>query len=59
MSTVDLQNKLESLYTSIDFDVAPIGQQLSERLQTSPEDKLIIIAYDTLKRLVCNIRVYL
>ena len=57
MSTVTLQNKLDELYASIDSGVAPIGQQLSERLQSSPEDKLIIIAHDTLKRLVCNIRV--
>jgi len=50
-------NELESRYDFIISSVAPIGQELSNRLQTSSDDKLIIIAHDTLKRLVCNIRV--
>lgn len=50
-------NELENRYDSIISTVAPIGQQLTNRLQTSPDDKLIIIAHDTLKRLICNIKV--
>lgn len=53
----DFVNELENRYDSIISSVAPIGQQLTNRIQTSPEDKLLIIAHDTLKRLVCNIRV--
>ncbi len=49
--------ELESRYDSIISSVAPIGQELTNRLHTSTDDKLIIIAHDTLKRLVCNIRV--
>lgn len=53
----DFVNELENRYDSIITSVAPIGQQLSNRLHTSPDDKLLLIAHDTLKRLVCNIRV--
>lgn len=53
----DFVNELESRYDSILASVAPIGQELTNRIQTSPKDKLLIIAHDTLKRLVCNIRV--
>lgn len=49
--------ELESRFDSIITAVAPIGQQLTNRIRTSPEDKLLIITHDTLKRLVCNIRV--
>lgn len=49
--------ELENRYDSIITAVSPIGQLLTNRLHTSPDDKLIIIAHDTLKRLVCNIRV--
>lgn len=53
----DFVNELENRYDSIISSVAPIGQELTNRIKTSPDDKLIIIAHDTLKRLVCNIRV--
>ena len=53
----DFVKELESRFDSIISSVAPIGQELTNRLQSSTDDKLIIIAHDTLKRLVCNIRV--
>lgn len=53
----DFVNELENRYDSIISSVAPIGQELTNCIRTSPEDKLLIITHDTLKRLVCNIRV--
>lgn len=53
----DFVNELENRYDSIISSVAPIGQELTNRIRTSPEEKLLIITHDTLKRLVCNIRV--
>lgn len=50
-------NELENRYDTIITTVSPIGQLLTNRLYSSPDDKLIIMAHDTLKRIVCNIRV--
>lgn len=53
----DFIQEAKTHYRTILESTTSIGFEVMRRLELSPEDKILIIAHDTLKRLVGNIRV--